>query len=80
MQCLSPSQLLAAVSGFNYFGLIEAAHVFQQQPDDTEATEERLNKMYWAAVPSDQTLVHAFRVKLLAAPDAFAPVGESAHA
>lgn len=78
--CLSQFELAAAVAGFNYFGLAEAAHVFQQLPDDTEETEERLNQLYWAAVPDDETLAHAFRVKLLASPEAFAPIESGAHA
>ena len=80
LECLSQPEIAAAAAGFNYFGLAEAAHVFQQAPDDTEETEERLNKLYWAAVPSDETLAHAFRVKLLASPEAFAPIGSGVHA
>jgi hypothetical protein len=80
LECLSQSEISAAVAGFNYFGLDEAARVFQQLPDDTEETEERLNKLYRAAVPSDQTVAHAFRAKLLAAPEAFAPTGSGTHA
>lgn len=77
--CLSKSELAAAIAGFNYFGLTAASHVFQQAPDDSEETEERLNHMYWQAVPDDETLAHAFRIKLVASPDAFAPVGSRAH-
>ena len=80
MGCLSPTQLDAAIAGFNYFGLAAAAHVFMQSPDDSEATEERLNQMYWQAVPNDATLVQSFRIKLIACPGAFAPTGLSAHA
>ena len=80
LECLSQSELAAAVAGFNYFGLAGAAHVFQQLPDDTVETEERLNRLYWAAVPNDETLAHAFRVKLLASPEAFAPTESDAHA
>ena len=80
LECLSQPEIAAAVAGFNYFGLAAAASVFEQLPDDTEETEERLNQLYWAAVPSDETLAHAFRVKLLAAPEAFAPTDSGAHA
>lgn len=79
MGCLTKSQLAAAVAGFNYFGLTAASLVFEQAPDDSEETEERLNRMYWRAVPNDETLAHAFRVKLAASPDAFAPVRSDAH-
>ncbi|MDH5821965.1 hypothetical protein QFW77_03015, partial [Luteimonas sp. RD2P54] len=80
LECLSQPEVDSAVAGFNYFGLAEAARVFQQPPDDTDETEERLNQLYWVAVPSDETLAHAFRVKLLASPEAFAPTDSGAHA
>jgi hypothetical protein len=80
MECLSQSEIAAAIAGFNYFGLTEASGVFEQLPDDSEETEERLNQMYWAAVPSDETLAHAFRVKLISSPEAFAPTDSGAHA
>ena len=80
LECLSQAEVAAAVAGFNYFGLSEAANVFQQHADDTEETEERLNHLYWTAVPSDETLANAFRVKLLVSPEAFAPTNPGAHA
>ena len=80
MECLSQSEIAAAVAGFNFFGLTEASRVFEQITDDSEATEERLNQMYWAAVPSDETLAHAFRVKLISTPEAFCPTDSGAHA
>lgn len=80
LESLSQSEIAAAVAGFNYFGLVAAADVFKQAPDDSEETEELLNRMYWAAVPSDETLQHAFHAKLLASPEVFAPIEPSAHA
>ena len=80
LECLSQSELSAAVSGYHFFDLTEAARVFQQIPDDSEETENRLNQMYSAAVPSDETLAHAFRIKLVAAPEAFAPTHSGSHA
>ncbi|TWT19433.1 hypothetical protein FQY83_13895 [Luteimonas marina] len=77
---MSQPEVAAAVAGFNYFGLADAALVFQQLPDGTEETEERLNQLYVAAVPNDETLAHAFRVKLFASPEAFAPMDSGAHA
>ena len=79
LEGLSPAELAAAIAGFKYFGLTAAAHVFEQVPDDTEETEERLDQMYWQAVPSDDALVHAFRIKLVASPEAFAPTASDAH-
>lgn len=77
--CLSKLELAAAIFGFNYFGLVGASHVFEQVPDDSEETEERLNQMYSQVVPNDETLAKAFRVKLLASPHAFAPTASLAH-
>ena len=79
MECLSQAELAAAIAGFKYFGLAAAAHVFEQAPDDSEETEERLNRMYWQAVPNDEVLAHAFRIKLVAFPEAFAPIVSRAH-
>ena len=79
MECLSQSELAAAIAGFNYFGITGASLVFEQQPDDSEATEERLDQMYWAAVPDEEALVHAFRVRLMSTPEAFAPTDPGAH-
>ena len=80
LECLSQPEIAAAVAGFNYFGLAEAARVFEQVTDDSEETEERLDQLYRTAVPSDETLAHAFCVKLLASPEAFAPTDSGAHA
>jgi hypothetical protein len=80
MECLSQSEITAAIAGFNYFGLTEASHAFEQLPDDSDETEERLNRMYWAAVPGDETLLNAFRIKLISNPEAFAPTDSGAHA
>ena len=79
LECLSQSETTAAIAGFNYFGLAAASSVFQQVPDGSEEMEERLNQVYSAIVPSDETLVLAFRVKLLASPEAFAPTESGAH-
>jgi len=43
---LSQSEISAAIAGFNYFGLTEASTVLSQEPDDSEGTEVRLNRMY----------------------------------
>lgn len=80
LECLSQAEISAAIAGFDYFGLTEAAKVLNEEPDASEETEHRLNQLYWTAVPNDETLVHAFRVKLLASPEAFAPTEPGAHA
>ena len=80
LECLSQTELAAAIAGFKYFGLTEASRALEQAPDDSEETEERLNRLYFSAVPDDKTLTHAFRVKLLSTPEAFAPTDSGAHA
>jgi hypothetical protein len=80
LECLTQSEVAAAIAGFSYFDLTEASRVFEQTPDDSEETEERLEQMYLAAVPNDETLVHAFRLKLVSTPEAFAPIDPGAHA
>jgi hypothetical protein len=80
LESLSQPEIAAAIVGFDYFGLIEASNVLKQDLDDSEETEERLDQMYWAAVPSDSTLQHVFRIKFLASPEAFAPMESGAHA
>jgi hypothetical protein len=79
LESLSSPEVFAAIAGFNYFGLSAASNVLQQSPDDSEETEERFNQMYWAAVPNDEAVAHAFRIKLLATPEAFAPIASGAH-
>jgi hypothetical protein len=79
LESMSRCEIRAAIAGYTYFGLTQAAEVFKQVPDESEETEEHLNRMYWVAVPSDETLAHAFRVKLLSTPEAFAPTAPGAH-
>ena len=75
VEVLSPAQVSSALSGYRYFGLGHVAELLQGiSMPLTEAQAEKLNKEYGALVPSDSTLMHAFQVKLLASPKAFAPV------
>lgn len=80
LECMNQSETYAAIAGFEFFGLTKAANVLRQLPDDTEETEERLNRMYWSAVPEDETLTHAFRIKLATSPDVFAQIEPGEHA
>ena len=63
-----------AAAAFRYFGLPCGAEVFTQDWDETGETEERLDRMYEAAIPDDQAIEHAFRSKLATCPEAFAPI------
>ena len=79
-EVLSPEELAAAISGFNYFAIPAAAHVLALPSPDTENASEMADHAYWRAVPSDAALTHAFRIKLLSHPEAFAPTVGGAHA
>jgi hypothetical protein len=79
-EVLSPEELAAAISGFNYFAIPAAAHVLALPSPDTENASEMADHAYWRAVPSDATLTHAFRIKILSHPEAFAPTVGGAHA
>jgi hypothetical protein len=78
---LTPEQLEAAQSGYRWLRLKPAADVVavvQREvaagtPDDdrTEALELRADDEYGRAIPSDQTLLHAFRTRLAQEPDSF---------
>ena len=80
LESLSRADILAAVAGFEFFGLTDAARVFQQVPGDSGEAENRLNQLYFAAVPTDEALAHAFGLKLASTPEAFAPLSNGAHA
>jgi len=78
IQALSPKDREIAVAGFRHFGLVAAADVFAAPVDaseDEESSELRLNAAYLAAVPSDATIVQAFRQRLIAFPSEFSPLG-----
>ena len=79
LEVLTPQELANSISGFHYFGLGAAAQVLAQHYEDTDEAESSSNSAYWHAVPNDEVLSHAFRIKLVACPEAFAPVC-AAHA
>jgi len=75
-EVLSSEEFESALEGFLYFGFDALARLLESANGPITETEvEQLNTKYAAAVPNDGTLVHAFHVKLLAAPESFAPVG-----
>jgi hypothetical protein len=71
LESLAQEDVARAIGGYRYFGLSEAAEVLAQVYDDTQETEEASNSAYWRAIPGDETIQRAFRLKLLACPDAF---------
>lgn len=73
LESLSAEELSEAVAGFRYFGLQQAAEVLAQPWDDSEECEDRLERMYEAAIPNDAIIELVFRAKLTDWPSAFAP-------
>jgi hypothetical protein len=71
IECLTDAQRAAAARGFVYFGFPQVAALFTNLPSNAEGEEESLNEVYWASIPDDSILVEAFRMKLLASPEAF---------
>ena len=80
IQSLSSEELLSAISGFNYFGLPAAAQAISSPSTSTDEALDAADRDYWRAVPSDDTLLHAFRLHLLSNPEAYAPTLSDAHA
>lgn len=76
-EVLGADELSAAIAGFRYFGVRAAAHVLALPLIDTEEATESADQAYWQAVPSDATLTHAFRAKLVSSPEAFAPLAQA---
>lgn len=79
LECMSQSQLLAALSGYRYFGLESAAQALEAAVQTSGTASNELDKPYWRAIPDDATISSAFAAKLLSNPTTFAPVGESSH-
>lgn len=80
LECMSQSQLLAALGGYRYFGLERAAHALEMAAQTSGADSNDLDEPYWRAVPDDAAIVAAFTAKLLSNPAAFAPLAEGSHA
>ena len=74
IEALSQEERAAAIAGYRYFGLLAAAQILSQHHEGTDAAEHAANSTYALAVRDDDVLVHAFRVLLLAHPEAFSPV------
>lgn len=82
---LSPQRLEAAQAGYRWLRLDPAAEVVEtvrrevdagalEDDDRAEALELRADDEYGRAIPTDETLVEAFRTRLAEEPDAFASV------
>jgi hypothetical protein len=71
LESLAPEDVARAIAGYRYFELSKAAEVLAQVYENNEEAEKASNAAYWHAIPGDETIQHAFRIKLLACPDAF---------
>jgi hypothetical protein len=76
LEVLSHRELDAAIAGFEHFDMAEVASVLAALRSSTSNEKEldMLQERYGALVPSDSVLTAAFRVRLAAFPDDFAPI------
>jgi hypothetical protein len=80
LECLDPSQVIAAADGFAYFGLDAVASFFREAASDralaewTEQTEHVTNEHYWGLVPDDSFLESRFQAFFRERPREFSPV------
>jgi hypothetical protein len=79
LEVLTSQELSNSIASYRYFGLGAAAQVLAHHYEDSDESEISSNFAYRQAVPNDEALLHAFRIKLVGCPEAFAPV-RAAHA
>jgi hypothetical protein len=80
LEVLSSVELSAAAAGYRYFGLSNVAALMERSVPTSDAEIEALNSRYAHEIPTDDTVIRAFRRKLLAEPAEFAPVPVVSHA
>lgn len=84
VECLDPAELIGAVAGYRYFGLVDAAQVIEDtaiawndgehDADAAERLELDAEARYALVVEDDQVLVDAFKARYAREPTAFAPI------
>jgi len=85
VEVLDSEKMLAAISGFRYYGLNEAAAILEEAQaaatrDDIregrvdDELERRLDNAYGSVIPSDDVLVEHFAEKLRETPADFRPL------
>jgi hypothetical protein len=78
VECLTPSQIAAAQSGYRFFGLEALAALLGRARRILEAGkalehhERQLDRQYAELVPSDSSLMECFKARLASEPAAFA--------
>ena len=80
MECVEPTELLAAADGYTFFGLHNVADFFLAATTDpvlsnwTDETEVVANRRYAEMVPDDSHLVARFQEVLRERTNEFAPL------
>ena len=85
LECLEPTELLAAADGYSFFGFDDVAAFFRGAADDpvlsqwTDDYERAANQRYAEMVPDDSYLVARFEVVFREQGDQFSPLGHAAR-
>lgn len=75
IESLSEDELDAAIDGYHYFGLNDAAAAIREaRLVSSDDVDERLDHLYWAAVPELDTLYAAFEEHFRRNPTDFEPI------
>jgi len=80
LECMEPTELVAAIDGYSFFGLHDVADWVGSSTTDpvlaswTDETEAAANQRYEVMVPGDDRLVDLFEAVLCQRPEAFAPI------
>jgi len=75
---LSAEQLLAAISGYRFFGLGEVAETLRSARSGlSDESSEAADQRYWSVVPSDDSIASRFEAVFSSRPELFAPVEKS---
>lgn len=79
-EAMSSCGIHQAAAGFRYFGFSETASLLERAATANAADAAARHEAAAAAIPIREAVLHAFRLRLLAHPRAFAPVVEDAQA
>jgi hypothetical protein len=80
VECLTPSELSDAESGYRYYGLDAAASLLSrartilEADDNLEFHERQLDRQYADIIPEDSSLVERFEKHLELNPSEYAPL------
>lgn len=74
LEVLDPTQCVAAIAGFRYFGLEDMAILIEHAMQVSEDELYEYDDQYFSLVPKDDILVEAFLQNFATDPKAFSPV------